>query len=393
MSSMNEHIPEDVIQRYQQRKLAPLELLTAEDYASACPACRAKLRGALSPAASAQALRMAITPLDAEPFHADEEQLAAFLDGNAHEVDREIVTTHLANCRQCAANLEELRTFRALMTAYPAKEHRPAPPRTLLERLFPARTPRSRQARVLSFGVAATVIVLLLVRWSGVVRFGGASVALNDGGGQVALGADGHISGLPQLTPDLEQTLKTALSTGRIQRPSVLTQLASARTGHAFDVEAPIGTVVESNQPAFTWKLPPGAVGCKISLAALTGGGKSLVTKMLTADHWKPKKALVRGAVYRWTVTAFNRAGKPVAAVPEVGGIAQFKVLDQAGVGRIADARRRFAGSRLALGVIYAEDGLVTDAVQEFAALHAANPRSPVAKSLEDSAQALLGNG
>jgi hypothetical protein len=41
-----------------------------------------------------------------------------------------------------------------------------------------------------------------------------------------------------------------------------------------------------------------------------------------------------------------------------------------------------YAGRRLALGLLYAEAGLLDDAERELKALLVANPQSPIAKSL-----------
>jgi hypothetical protein len=61
---------------------------------------------------------------------------------------------------------------------------------------------------------------------------------------------------------------------------------------------------------------------------------------------------------------------------------AKFKVLEQAKAAELERARRQFAGSRLTLGLLYAQAGLLDEAEQELQALVNANRDSSAALKL-----------
>jgi len=67
---------------------------------------------------------------------------------------------------------------------------------------------------------------------------------------------------------------------------------------------------------------------------------------------------------------------------------ARFKVLEQAKAGEIERAKKAYGNQHLALGLVYAEAGLLDEAEREFRALVAANPTSAEAKRLLRAVQA-----
>ena len=82
-----------------------------------------------------------------------------------------------------------------------------------------------------------------------------------------------------------------------------------------------------------------------------------------------------------WQVTATKDSAKiksPVPPAPE----AKFKILDTKPAADVTLARKNYAGSHLALGVLYAQSGLLDEAETEFGALVRANPQSEVARKL-----------
>jgi anti-sigma factor RsiW len=133
---MLEHLSAEGIERYRQRRLSPAELLVAGDHLTRCEACQQRLAQAHPVAEAVRSVRADLSAeAEAEPAHLSYEQVAAHVDGELDEVDREIVEGHLELCPSCAARLEELRAFQALMTTYPAKEYAPASAPTAWQRL------------------------------------------------------------------------------------------------------------------------------------------------------------------------------------------------------------------------------------------------------------------
>jgi hypothetical protein len=135
--------------------------------------------------------------------------------------------------------------------------------------------------------------------------------------------------------------------------------------------------------------MPPGAVACRITVVCVTDAKNRIRTKPLTAEHWKLKRPLTPGLIYQWQVIALDRAGHAVARVPARTGAARFKVLESDRAVSLAEYRRRFGQSRLALGTLYAHEGLLDAAEKEFQALAHENSASNTARNLLQSLHTL----
>jgi hypothetical protein len=200
-------------------------------------------------------------------------------------------------------------------------------------------------------------------------------LALNDGGGQVTLDAQGNIAGLELLSPADQQRVKTALTTQKVRVPETLRQLGDSSsapmggtTGAAFALLGPVGTIVATDRPTFRWRPLDGATGYQVTITDPEAGYREVAASPQLRDaNWTLDRPLGRGRVYTWQVTARTEGAEVRAPAPNQE--AKFKVLEH-------------AGSRLAMGLLYAEAGLLDEAAREFRALVAANPQSPVAKNL-----------
>lgn len=228
-------------------------------------------------------------------------------------------------------------------------------------------------------------------------------VALNDGGRnrQITLDAQGNLRGVEALPPSLRQRIKTALAEQRVNglpqpadlagRSSTLlggvdNAATSAGPGGRFALQAPVGIVVESDQPVLRWQPLAGAASYRVAIfdqdfAEVAHSGA------LTTTEWRLPRSLKRGGVYSWQVTASTDKGAvtaPAAPAPE----AKFKVVEPEKAAELAGARRTHGDSPLVLGVLYAEAGLVAEAEEQLQKVVAANPRSAVAKRLLRSLRA-----
>jgi hypothetical protein len=142
-----------------------------------------------------------------------------------------------------------------------------------------------------------------------------------------------------------------------------------------------------SDRPTFRWSQLDGASGYvvevydeKFNLAA--------ASPQLTGNSWTLTQPLKRGGVYSWQVKAIKdgqefRSPRPPA--PQ----AKFRILDQAKVNELAQARREYASSHLTLGLLYSEAGLLDEAEKEFRALQKSNPDSELVRRLLSQVQKL----
>jgi len=104
---------------------------------------------------------------DAE--HPDEELLSAYLDGVLDPAETEAVRAHLATCRSCAADLEQLQLVREVVRTLPFVE----PPFGFYERTLrlgprPSSTTSRRFGFAVIAGIAAmvaVVVILVVVSW------------------------------------------------------------------------------------------------------------------------------------------------------------------------------------------------------------------------------------
>src|SRR5438093_1092471 len=120
---MSAHLSEQQIEDYRQRKMAPGELLFADDHLAACEECRRRVGRDRKLLASIANLRTdLLAAADNEPEHLLYEQIEAYVDDKLNEVDREVIDTHLELCLQCKAEVEDLFAFKATLTTHTARE-------------------------------------------------------------------------------------------------------------------------------------------------------------------------------------------------------------------------------------------------------------------------------
>jgi len=328
-----------------------------------------------------------------EPYHLTESELADYAAGDADEVTRELAETHLEVCQECSAKLEQLR----------------APNVPLPIVVAPVRFSRIAAFAVLAIGVV--VIALLAFRAmrprSSPVVAGGESKPAETANPPAPAPAasespnvvsatpeeEPQISKIEDLSPSLRNAIQLAWTEQRLEKPEGLAELkgiqgrllGGSSDGVPFQLVSPIGRVVQSRTPAFTWKPLAGAVAYTVLI--VDGKLEEVASsQQLTETRWTVPVALKRGHTYSWQVTALKdgqRITSPVLPAPQ----AKFKVLDKSH----DDQLKRLKGSlryHLPLGVLYTQAGMLDEAEQEFEALVKENP-SPTATKLLQSIRAM----
>jgi hypothetical protein len=252
--------------------------------------------------------------------------------------------------------------------------------------------PRRRWVTV---GSLAVVVVLAMLVGRFVPGPARTVVSLQDAVGTIRLTAGEELSGLPNMETAQKTLIVAALRTGHLPTPAVVASLhapdGSRTEVAAFPVRGPVATVIATTQPEFTWTMPAGAVACRIEVATITDPQVTVMSKPLKAEHWKPKKPLSRGQIYRWQVIALDRSGNEIARVPQQRGRARFKVLEKDHAATLERARVTLGRSHLAMGVLYVAAGMLDDAAREFRALSQANADSAVVRRLRDSLRRMRG--
>ena len=150
----------------------------------------------------------------------------------------------------------------------------------------------------------------------------------------------------------------------------------------ALQLRAPVGEIVASERPTFRWRPFAGAISYQIIISDPAASYQEVASSpQLKGIHWTVDRPLKRGHVYTWQIIVRTADEELKAPGPEAPA-AKFKVLDHATASKLVRAKKSYAGRRLALGLLYAEAGLLDEAERELKALVAANPRSQIAKSL-----------
>ena len=273
---------------------------------------------------------------DEGPAHLQYEQLAAYADGSADAIDREIAESHASMCARCSAELEDLRTFAAA-----------APP---------------KRAWLVAAAAAILAVIALLIAPKH------DTFTLHDNGREV------------RLTPADEQRIVAALSRVKPERRTPSSAMrGSASPADAFEPLSPIGCVVVSDRPTFEWTAVPGA---RYKVEVFGEHFRPLAASdLLDTTRWTAPEPLARGGTYAWQVTAFHGTSETTAPAPPAP-VARFVVLDAVHARDLANLERQQPRSHLALGVAYAEAGARAEATREIRALAAENRDSAVAKAL-----------
>ena len=422
------HLSPDERERYRQRRTAPLELLELDAHLTSCAACREELLPADRLCAGVAAMRaqFQIDPA-AEEDHPSHQDVAAHVDRRLAAVDAEVVESHLAACPPCAEDVEDLRALgRALAAgAGAAGPHRRWPQTALWAAGIAAAALlgagaitvslrgqvaalQAEQRRLLDAeralrhdrdGLAAAArqleAELARLQQARVADHGHSAAArtLQDAAGRIVLGRDGRVAGLGPMSPPEEQRVRTALATGRIQVPASLGSLLAGPPslrgpveGTDLDPLEPLGTVVESDRPAFRWRPLPGARGYIVAVYD-SRLDKVAASATLTTTEWRPALPLRRGVTYSWQITALGDGQERTAPAPPAPE-ARFKVLEQEQVEALAQARRRVPRSHLLLAMQFAAAGLLDDAERELRALVSVDPDSRLARELLESLSA-----
>jgi hypothetical protein len=432
---VSDHLSIGDVGPYRSRRLPPAELLAINDHLADCVTCRELVEEPrrLEATYSFARANLGKSGVESGP-HLGYDQIEAYVDELLSEQERSIIDIHLEACRTCEAEVDDLQRTRD--AGFPEGTPRRADSGKFLAlshsvSKFGYGIPL-QIAIMVAIAAAASVITALLlqgrlarqeallneVRARGeelqrgldeskgamaemkteLERIGdlstgvssGVRIALNDAQGAVTLNAQGALTGLESVEPRDERLIREALTTGRARTPATLARLlGKPRTtmgttpNESFGLLSPVGTFVLTNRPTMRWEPLSGASGYLVTI--LDSSLNEVETSpQLTEPEWKVSRPLRPGGVYMWQVRAL-KDGVEIRSPAPKRGEAKFKVLERSKALEVERMRQTYANSHLAMGVVYAEAGLLEEANREFEALARANPESKVVKSLSKS--------
>lgn len=417
---MTEHPTKQQLNEYCRRVLAPAAFLPVHRHVITCARCAAQCNSPQQLARDFDQLQEAlIVAQDAAPYHLSAAEIKGYTQGTLDEIDLEIAESHLGICATCHSQVEG-----QAVIAEPVHVNAAAS-RPRRWALGNASQPMRIAAAVL-FGAILILLTIWLLRSRPAVNkqtVGPADTSspqssstaevkststpeissngpsqpqadaefallLNDGSRKVTLDTRGALAGLEQLPASIQEKVGAALKTGRLQQSPDLALLASQRStllgqsgnGLPFRLIGPLAEVVRTQQPSFRWRALDGAQSYKV-IVTDSDLNEVATSPPLDTTAWRITKPLPPGRIYSWQVTALKdgvEITSPVLPAPQ----AKFKVIDSSTARMLQQAERAYPDSRLTLGVLYAEAGLLEQAEQELTALVRSNPQARIAQQL-----------
>jgi hypothetical protein len=290
--------------------------------------------------------------------HPTYEMIEQVVDGTADDVTREIVDSHRGVCPRCDAEIRDLQSFAG----------------------------RSSSSALLRWlGATAAVIAVIfagayLTRRRPVER--AEKPAVREPATRVIA-----VSGYGR--DDWNAEVRGALERGAIERPAIVSELrltADVLRGPGQEsttaIMSPVGVVIDSTTPMLTWRAAPG----RYVVSVYDGVERVARSAALRSPEWRVVPPLARGRTYAWQVEIHRGASVELLSPPPARP-AFVHVLDESSSATLAEARRRFPGDHLLLGVLHARFGMQQTAAEELRVYAAQHPEARNAAALADSVE------
>lgn len=419
---MQHHLSETEIQNYQSKKITPDQLLELDDHIQSCELCRNRVHQKQDDI-SYKWLRSELrTEAVENSGHLLYDHLESYVDGSLDSIDLEIVQSHLNICNECTTDVNELRSVQSEL-------HNKVESRKVISfwRLPSSSVPlklAGAAAAIAFFMWAATIPMRNEIRDlrkqlveeqknnAGLLREkkelqdryaaikqplpnSQALVVLNDGNSRIEIDSNGKLSGLSELPQSYQSKIAALLTTQKVEIPDSMSALIGKKEllmgksteSNRFALLSPVGTVVISDRPSFSWTALNDAEGYRVYVLD-ENYNEVASSSLLKKTGWTMPTTLHRGSNYVWQVAAV-KGGKefltPVPPAPE----AKFQILSEDKLKKLESLLKDSGNSHLVVGTLYAENGLLDDAEREFNALLKENPESVVTKKLLQSLQSV----
>lgn len=216
---------------------------------------------------------------------------------------------------------------------------------------------------------------------------------LRDEAGLITLDSQQRLRGLETMPQPVQERVRRVLAGERLSIPAAkelhegsVKLMGTQPPANAPEATAtfqplnPVNVAVLETRPVFRWRAVAGASSYEIRI--FDRNYKQVAGAVgLSATQWQTPQPLARGRVYLWQVVALAN-GEEINSQALRAPEARFSIISQQQATQIARARNLPRTSHLALGVLYAEAGLLEDAKKEFQVLLRRNPQSSVARRL-----------
>lgn len=374
---MKDHLNQNELQRYHDRRLERGRMSAVILHLARCPECMGVFRNMFPEVIEIERRAGVLPSADCieDAFHLDyDEHLESYVDGEIDEMDREIVEGHIRSCSYCAGMLRDLQEFRVGLTIrHPeASESKPG----FLQRLAAATYRPS--ALAFSFLIiacaGATTWYFYSNHW--IPEVGIMDVAVPTTGEQYASNPDFSIAEKPPEVvaqpPSVAEPefiplrLPPFLGSLKLDPPGTLRGDGKMKL---INVTSANGVAVRG-APRLSWQAVPGIDSYEISIFDANDtqiGGIEAVS----GTSWTFPN-LAKGRIYKWQVAANKRDLE--TDVTRYIGQGSFYLISASEEARIDRAR-----DPIDKGRALAEAGLIREASIEFRRVKASDPSSKIA--------------
>jgi hypothetical protein len=409
---MTEHLTEQQIALYRTGAADSDGRQKTAAHLAVCQSCVAQVLNLEHSAVAFNALTQAFLPSpNEEPFHLSTAELQSYVAGSSAKADQIICESHIEICEQCEIELRRLssdhRSERTPKVASPwsswgyltparlaaavaliglltvvalvwwQRTSRPTPPESVKNGTQPSPAPDQHLVAEASpqpgnESVASNPAIV---------------ATLKDSGREIRLDQEGKLSGLEDFSESWQEMIKTTLAGKALEKPKVLEglsappiKLAGETDPQTFQIIGPAGKVISERRPTLNWQPLSGATSYVVSIFD-DNFDRVTSSPPLSKTTWTVDEPLRWGRSYSWEVAA-TTDGKEIIAPIAPEPRAQIKLLEADKVTALSKLKQKKPASHLALGLLYARVGLVSEAEAEFRKLVKENPDSAVAKRL-----------
>ena len=405
---MAEHLTEEQIGLYRQRDGDVQNRQESAAHLAVCPSCLERVLDSEHAALAVDALTEALLPpVEEAPFHLSHAEMKSYAAGFADRADQIICESHVEICEECA---EKLRLLAMAQKFVPVASK---------SRLV---TTARLAAAVGLIGVLALAAVLWRLQSAGPTReesagngtkenaaavpagplveatptpvaspglsIPAAVAGLKDNNREVRLDSEGSLTGLEGFDESSQKMVQAALAGEGLSKPRVIDELSSppikllgpGPDDSGLEVLGPAGKVITEERPTLRWRPLTGSTSYVVSIFD-SNFNPVAQSPPLPGPNWSIAAPLRRGQTYSWEVAA-TKDGKVITAPVAPAPKAQFRILEADKLNALSKLRRQKPVSHLALGLMYARLGMVSEAEGEFRKLVKENPDSALAKKL-----------
>lgn len=437
---MDEHLSNLIIEGYLLGILDSEEQFKAETHLTDCQNCRARTIEIEKLTTLSSRISKYLSPFSIETTeHLDPEQIAAYVNDQLEEMDRECAISHLAWCNACAAEVEEILSYSRQTMSDQREEADPNLSGLDKIKIFLLSiTARPLFARALAFGMISLIVSGIYLNYrnseSEIAKpespisseisaakdvtqkteseyspdrraefsENAAPAKLNTTGVN-SISTTSNLADLKWILPAERLLLDRALKQGKLELPAAILEMRNKDTlmGNTVSVDSfslisPAGTGVRDDRALLKWSEYKPDAKYDVTLRDVTNN-KNLFEASVNSTELSLNFQLERGRLYRWQVRVTNPNNRYIFGKWLDHNFADFFVLDNSELQRVVEAEKYYKKSEdslahLALAARYAKAGLLGDAERELIAFQINNPNSVEASRLLKSLRGINRN-